>query len=149
MSKDWISKCRTCMSTVNGGYQIYDYVESGSRILEMLDTLVPQIRIKDEIMDLSTAICSNCVERITDGYKFLNLCIHTNNNLRLQLVNAQSLEEPPLTIKNETEENVELMIKCENNSEDDCIEDSEEFIETPSNIEKDCLDNRYDYMDIK
>ncbi|XP_075155322.1 uncharacterized protein LOC142228711 [Haematobia irritans] len=83
-SKEAISKCRACMGPLFNFYQIYDYVDDSNRIVDMLDVVVPQIRIK-ESQPFSHLICQTCVEKLVIGYKFQRQCIESDNHLRCQL----------------------------------------------------------------
>ncbi|XP_013105112.2 uncharacterized protein LOC106085419 [Stomoxys calcitrans] len=85
MAEEITSKCRTCMNQLFNFYQIYDYVDESNRIVDMLDVVVPQIRIKEAGNSFSHLMCQMCVDKLITGYKFQRLCIETDNHLRCQL----------------------------------------------------------------
>lgn len=68
-------------------YQIDDYVEENTAILDMLNGIAPQIKIKEEGMDLSNLICETCVDKLISSYSFQQLCINSDCKFRQQILN--------------------------------------------------------------
>uniref|UniRef100_A0A1I8MGJ5 Zinc finger protein 865 n=1 Tax=Musca domestica TaxID=7370 RepID=A0A1I8MGJ5_MUSDO len=91
MSLDLTTLCRTCMDGDSKYYQLLDYVDEHT-ILEMLHEIVPQIRIDhEEDTDLSTIICENCVDKLVTSYKFQQMCVDTDHQLRQLIVASTEL----------------------------------------------------------
>ncbi|XP_075156129.1 uncharacterized protein LOC142229454 [Haematobia irritans] len=123
-----LSKCRTCLGDGNGKkYQIYDFAENDSHLIisEMLDEIVPQIKVKVESR-FSQMICQICVDKLLIGFKFQQLCIESNNTWLSDVICKEDGETiqmlDPLTgaesfkLKQETKDNENF--ECEINPEE-------------------------------
>ncbi|XP_075155318.1 uncharacterized protein LOC142228707 [Haematobia irritans] len=121
MPTDISSLCRTCLEENKKSYQIYDYVDDDRRILEMLDEVVPQIRIKEEQdNDLMWLICETCVDKLVTSYKFQQLSIESSLIFRQFFLNSveRKLEVQPLTVGDEcTDMKIELYVLDANEDE--------------------------------
>ncbi|XP_061398310.1 zinc finger protein 287-like [Musca vetustissima] len=85
MSLDLTTICRTCMNDDSKYYQLFDYIDEGHTILEMLMEIVPQLAVADDdaaAAELSTIICETCVEQLITCYKFQQMCLDADNQLR-------------------------------------------------------------------
>lgn len=84
--------CRTCLDMDSKYFQISDYVDDSHSIIEMLDGIVPQINIIEEENiggSLAPLICENCLETLITSYKFQQLCIEADGQIR-HLIATQS-----------------------------------------------------------
>uniref|UniRef100_A0A1I8MAP5 Zinc finger protein Xfin n=1 Tax=Musca domestica TaxID=7370 RepID=A0A1I8MAP5_MUSDO len=92
MSPSKLRKCRTCLSeNENDTYlQLVDYIEEEeAKIIDMLDEIVPEIKVKEETQ-LSRYICQDCVDKLLTGHRFQQLCIESNKHLLACLNNLES-----------------------------------------------------------
>ncbi|XP_058980305.1 zinc finger protein ZFP2-like isoform X1 [Musca domestica] len=75
--------CRTCLDPEGRYFQISDYVDESLSIIEILDVIVPQIRIMEEKhSEFAPLICEECLEKLLQSYRFQQLCIDADNQLR-------------------------------------------------------------------
>ncbi|XP_073832618.1 uncharacterized protein [Musca autumnalis] len=100
MTLDMSTICRTCMNGNSKYYQLLDYVDERYTIMEMLNEIVPQIHIAEENLELSTIICETCVDKLLTSYKFQQMCVHTDNQLK-QLMIPTTSEEFVVDVDNE------------------------------------------------
>lgn len=82
MTSDLKNKCRTCLNDSSYYYRLSDNVGEQCKLVDMLDFLVPQIKIK-EPSHFSTLLCDSCVGRLINGYQFRQLCIESNDRLNI------------------------------------------------------------------
>lgn len=114
--------CRTCL-TGDSKYNLNDIYEE-YLILEMLNGIVPEIKIKEN-QQFSQFICQRCLEKLLTGYKFQRQCIDADQQLKRKFfANNNPLWDPLMegdVMKLETMDgdvNVEAMIKCDVDSLD-------------------------------
>ncbi|XP_073832616.1 uncharacterized protein [Musca autumnalis] len=110
MSSPPQQKCRTCLCEQGNEklnqhyYNLDDYIEAEeARIMDMLDDMVPQIKIKEEINILPRLVCQNCVDKLLNGHRFQQLCIESNKYLLACLNSSQAVQD------NEAQDKQELM----------------------------------------
>ncbi|XP_075155321.1 uncharacterized protein LOC142228710 [Haematobia irritans] len=83
MSLEFTSACRTCLDENSKYYQIYDYVDENHTIIEMLDVIVPQIKVKEEDdIEFSSLMCESCVEKLVISYNFQCMAMDSDTQLR-------------------------------------------------------------------
>ncbi|XP_075157518.1 uncharacterized protein LOC142230775 [Haematobia irritans] len=87
MSLDLASICRTCMSKGRRYYLLDDVLDENYTILEMLNDVVPQIKIQEDIdIELSSLLCEACVDKLSISFAFHQLCINTDRRLRKMIL---------------------------------------------------------------
>ncbi|XP_073831434.1 uncharacterized protein [Musca autumnalis] len=88
MSRPKLKKCRTCLSENQNEkfFQLAEYIEEEeARILDILNDIVPQIRVKEENKQLPQLVCQDCYDNLLNGHSFKQLCIESNNQLLASL----------------------------------------------------------------
>ncbi|XP_061398301.1 zinc finger protein 420-like [Musca vetustissima] len=83
-----VQKCRTCLRENDS--QLYlpldHYIEEeNSKILDMLDTILPQLKIKNEILQQCQQICQDCYDMLLYCHRFHQLCIESHRKLLASL----------------------------------------------------------------
>ncbi|XP_073831431.1 uncharacterized protein [Musca autumnalis] len=104
--------CRTCLDPESRYFQISDYVDDSMSIMEMLDLIVPQLRVMEETHSaIAPLICEECLDKLLQCYRFQQLCIDADNQLRKlgeameeeTNMDAEELELHPDSISHEIE----------------------------------------------
>ncbi|XP_061398307.1 zinc finger and BTB domain-containing protein 41-like [Musca vetustissima] len=120
-----ITICRTCLDPESRYYQICDYIDECMSIMEMINIIVPQIRIMEaeRQSEISQFICEECLEKLLQCYRFQQLCIDADNQLRnLVTTSEENIETPQVVIETVVTTEAVVEEKVEVDKEDMKIE---------------------------